>query len=532
MKKLQLALLFSSVMLINSLKSTTIITDMGPLALTVEQGATDNTNNIVSLGGTVNLGDGTNIIVFNTSNITYPAVGTNLVLGINSSGHLVAGEVTQLGTAGDNEVLCPSDVTGDITLTSKTATTGPDTGTARNIQLLADGNIKFFSTNIATAPSNNILMSIDTNNNVVLSDAAKLFIFGNATGNYVSVDNSSSNPTGIILDTSAVTNSSNNIKLHSGLNNINFAGANIDTTIVTGGTYNILGIDTNGNVGTFSATSPIVCGNLTAAGTSGSVTLGVSGSNAITLSDTTGTVINTASGYSITLSSGDHLIARSSDITTAPSLRTVLAVDGSNNVVSSDLSQVFVFGSTTTGENYIKIDNNATANGIVLSAQDVFLSGNSSLIPAPGYTNVLTLDSTGKIGIVVSSETKKEDIKALSINDDAFYALEAVSYRFKDRENSAREYGFIAEKVAQNEALKSAVIYDQSGNVMSINYNAIFTALTAKFIETRKQLVAKTNELESQLYAKDEVIANLQNQINELKSSQNYLAALIQSLIK
>ena len=540
MKKLSLKLLFSSIVLINAYSSDVVVTTtLGPINLIVNTTKTPtdgNAYNTVTLGGTINIGDSTTGNITMSSSVFNAAVQAlsadeYLPLTLNKDGVMHAGELTQLGNAGNNIVSCQNADSASNPNISLTAVESSG-GLKRNIELTAAGDIKVSSQSILvpSSGSHNVL-TVNQNGNICTSDEASLIILGdNYTGggkNFITVDNSVNN-TGIILDTSHTTASTNNIQLNAGLNKINFVFGSSSSN-----SYGLLAVDIDGNLKKLSSTDPIVCGSLTAAGAAGeAVNFGVTGGNTFVLSDTTNTEISTKSGSSIVLNSADHITTQSSDLTDAPTTTTVLALNSSNNLVTTDHQSIYLLGNdSSSSNNYITVDNSASApTGVILNGalKITGLPGVSAL--ASGQTAALTIDNAGNIGIVISDITKKENIKELEIGDD-FYSIRPISYTIKGKENSATEFGFSAQAL-RGTSYEQAIIWGKDGEPVSIDYKSIFTAAISKFIETRRQLFNKVEQLESELYKKDEAIVFLKEQISELQIQSAQLETLIRSLLK
>jgi hypothetical protein len=537
MKTLSLKLLFSSLALWSSYGTDVVVTTvLGPVSLVVNTTKTPidgNLYNTVTLGGAINIGDiTTGNITLNSSvfNAAVQALGPNdyLPLVVGNTGILNAGNVTQLGGLGDNIITCQnSSSTGmpHITIT----TVENSSGQKRNILLTAAGDITFASQSIVTPQAGtNQAIAIDSNGNICSTNGAALIVLGDNSlinqGNFISLDNSV-NQTGIILSTAGLTAGSNNIQLNAGLNNINLAFASSSSN-----TYNLLAIDSSGNLKELSSVSPAVFGSLTAAGQNGEfVNLGVAGENTFFLSSSANTVINTKAGYSIILDSASHIELLSSDLTNGPLVATVLALNSTNAIETTDKSAKFLIGELNSSKNYITVDNSVTSpTGIIVNGQLKItgLPGVSAL--ASGHTAALTIDDTGTVGIVISDITKKENVKDLAIGDD-FYNLRPISYTIKGKENSATEFGLSAQEL-RGTSCESAIIWGKDGEPVSIDYKSIFTAAISKFIETRNVLLSKVNELEFKINEKDSVINCLQNEVYSLKEKSDQLKLLIDLL--
>lgn len=509
MKKLALSLLLSTAIITQSMKATGTTTDLGPIQLITTTGSNQFAAGTVKLNGVIEIGQsGTDNIYVQGANIT---AGSNVgsssiitVLSVDSNNQMVSGALTKLGSSSNNNILCPAG-SGDLAITSENSGNVVLTS-ASHIKLVASGDI----TNPSSSP---VLIAVDQNGSIKTSNNAALFVFGDKDGSntsFISVDNSTSTPTGITLNTANTTAS--NITLDAGENNSIIIVGNGIVYPTLGGTKLLL-IDSNGAVQTVTDTTPFECGNLTAARSASgeTIALGDSSYNYIGFTNNSGDVTVKAMGTSSNLLlSADQGITLSSPLLTptvnsSPAL-TLLALDRSGNLVTSDKAEIFIYGNDGANKNYLKIDNNSASNGITLGGKALYFQG-QGLAPATGYVNVLTIDENGKIGIIVSSARHKEDIRSLEIKENELDALEAVSYKYAGKNNL--EYGFIAEKLAENESLKNTVIFDKSGEAMSVNYNAVFVAVTQQFLKTKKALQQRVSSLEENLNKKDAELAQL-----------------------
>ena len=537
MKNLSLKLLFSSLGFFSAYGTDVIVTTtLGPVSLVVNTTKTPvdgNLYNTVTLGGTINIGDSTtgnitlNSSVFNSA-VQALSPDEYLPLVVGNTGILNAGNITQLGVLGDNIISCQNSNSSGVPHVTIT-TVENSSGQKRNILLSAAGDITFASQSIITPQSGtNQTLAIDSNGNICSTNGPALIVLGNNDlingKNFVSIDNSS-NQNGITLSTASVTASTNNIQLNAGLNNINLAFASSSSN-----TYNLLAIDSSGNLKELTSGAPLIVGSLTAAGQNGEfVNLGVSGGNTFALSSSQNTILETKTGYSILLNSGSHIEVLSTDLTNGPTVATILALNSSNSLETTDKAAKFLIGELNSSKNYITVDNSASSpSGIILNGELKItgLPGVSAL--AAGHTAALTIDNNGNIGIVISDITKKENIKELEIGDD-FYSIRPISYTIKGKENSATEFGFSAQAL-RGTSCESAIIWGKDGEPVSIDYKSIFTAAISKFIETRNVLLSKVNELESKINEKDSVINVLQNEVFSLKEKSDQLKELIDLL--
>ncbi len=321
------------------------------------------------------------------------------------------------------------------------------------------------------------------------------------------------------------TSNSGNVTIQANNNNANLAlSANghitlssADISAPSTGT-SFLMLNSSGNMVTAGGgTSTFNCGNLIAAPATGqSVTLGMPANNYLNFTSNSGNVTIQANNTNanLALSANGHITLTGKNIT--PSANTtgysLLATDRSGYLTSTNSNNIFKIGSDGSGNNYIALDNANLANGIILNSTAVYLQG-QNLSPASGSTNILTIDSNGKLGIVLSAKAYKKEIRNIKLHN-SFDTIKPVSYKYKDSDRI--EYGFLAEDLIENETLKHAVIFEPDGiTPMSINYQTIFVACIADYLETKKELRA----FKKKMITKDAEIEKLHLKCQELEGA-------------
>jgi len=276
-------------------------------------------------------------------------------------------------------------------------------------------------------------------------------------------------------------------------------------------------INSSGNLVTAGGGSSIFnCGNLVAASVDGqSVTLGIHSQNYLNFANNSGNVTLQAHNFNanLLLSANGNITLSGKDI--APSANangySLLSVDRSGNITTTTSNNIFKIGSDNNENNHISIDNENRANGINLNSTAIYLQG-QNLSPASGSTNILTIDSNGKLGIVLSAKVHKEEIKSIKLNN-SIDSIKPVSYKYKG--GGRIEYGFLAEDLMDHEILKHAVIFEPDEvTPMSINYQSVFVAFIADYLETKKELKA----IKKKINTKDESIAKLSLKCTELET--------------
>lgn len=558
MKKLALSLLFSTTLIFHNVIPVDSITNLGPVQIVTTNGSNEFAAGTVNLYGQINLGQSNSDIIKVMGNgITYPDSGLQSFLVINDNGQISANSSSTPMTLGSLEAAGqPSETVtlgiqntgnymqfqnddGDITLQANAANGNLNLSSLGNITLNSAGITKpIFGILVLSVDNNGIIRTVNPSSSEVLFDIAYIntaHITGtiNATNgninNLIAADQitnhvalgmneSQKNFFGFVNNTGDVTLKANAI----GSNLVLSADSYI--TLEGFGLSNpgLLSIDSNHRISSINNTSAFTCGTLIAGGNAGDeISLGINDAthNNIAFNSDSGSIeINAGvTNATLDLTANAGILLTGSELNlTLPAVQSnldgyvVLAVDTSNNLTTSNSNNVFKMGSDSTGNNFIAVDNANTANGILLNSQAIYLA-NQGLAPATGSTNVLTIDSNGKIGIVISSQVYKDNIEKIKL-DESFDSLMPVSYNYKG--NDHLEYGFIAEDLAQIPSLQNAVIYGKDGKPMSVNYQNVFVAVSADHFKVKNE------------------VKTVKEELNEIKAQYQKLEAIIAEMIK
>ena len=464
----------------------------------------------------LSLGNGSNLLATDTngnlitsSNNTYGSLNTLNTYTINASHIMHIGSSSQ-----PNSSYCTIDTFADIDIHATAPNANLNLSATNNITVSSD--LITHGTLLATDGGGN-LISADSSTNGTFNSLSCQALTAGTGGSAIELGSPTSTLT---VASGAIAAGSNNLlatdaaghlttsdnTVNATVGNLNAADQTITTQTIslgssTLGTNNLLRFKNNsGNV------------NLEANVTGADLYLSANNN-----ANLTGSTLNLTANNDVNLSATTLNL----NINNVNSAYNVLAVDGSYNMVTSNTSSAFIMGDTE--NNSITVDNANTANGITLNTNALYLNDTALMPSSTSSTNVLTIDHTGKIGIVVSSGIHKDKIQNIKL-DQSFDQLTPRSYCYKG--NNHLEYGFIAEELASNEALKHAVIYEKDGiTPMSVNYQTVFVALTADYLATK-------NKLKSELKANEEILASLMIKDETLTELMLKYKALEAAMIK
>ena len=394
--------------------------------------------------------------------------------------------------------------------------------------------------------SNNVITNIGplqlTYSNQNIFGAGSIILWGNIKIGNSNTDTINIQGAGITNPSSGnnsfiMINSSGNIITSNTTNSNLTCSALTASSISTSGTLNS-GVTTTGTLTSGNHT----CGSLTAASTAGQT---------VSLGNTTGTITLTSSGitnptsgnnsFAMINSSGNIItsnttnsnltcsaltassISTSGTLTcgalTPNSITTTGALSCGSLTAASTAGQTISLGTLSAGNNYIYFTNNSGGISILSSAPSSFFSiqtnGNITLLsssitwPSSGYMP-LYIGNNGILTTNTSSKKYKENIKKIQINNQ-FDLIQPVAFNYINDATKNIQYGYIAEDLINIPLLKDAVIYDQQGNPLSINYQAVFVLLSADYLATKKALRA-------QLLNKDILLNTLKNRCDFLEN--------------
>ena len=105
---------------------------------------------------------------------------------------------------------------------------------------------------------------------------------------------------------------------------------------------------------------------------------------------------------------------------------------------------------------------------------------------ASGTGIAVRIDSTGKLGTVLSSARYKETIRPMAQTSQAILALEPVTFRYKKEmdPDGVTQFGLIAEQVEKINP--DLVVRDQEGKLLTVRYEAVNVMLLNEFLEEHR----------------------------------------------
>ena len=110
---------------------------------------------------------------------------------------------------------------------------------------------------------------------------------------------------------------------------------------------------------------------------------------------------------------------------------------------------------------------------------------NKTVASATGLA--VRIDSTGKLGTVLSSARYKDDIKPMDKTSEAILALEPVTFLYKQDldPDGVPQFGLIAEQVEK--VNPDLIVRDEDGKVSTVRYEAVNAMLLNEFLQGTPQ---------------------------------------------
>lgn len=174
-------------------------------------------------------------------------------------------------------------------------------------------------------------------------------------------------------------------------------------------------------------------------------------------------------------------------------------------------------GTLTTGSNNIYIGTNAgtaSESGMVriggASQTACFIPTIGTVTLSLSATAVLIDSSTGKLGILVSSEKFKDNIIDMDDISRGILSLRPVTFTYKDDQSKTQQFGLIAEEV--DKVFPAIVLYDENGEPKSVQYH-VLPVLLLNEMKKQQETINKQEDSITDLQMKVERITDAMNRL-------------------
>jgi Chaperone of endosialidase len=142
----------------------------------------------------------------------------------------------------------------------------------------------------------------------------------------------------------------------------------------------------------------------------------------------------------------------------------------------------------TSGSNNIYLGNSGTATESTTMRLGgvqtrTFIAGIAG-VPVTG--SAVVINNQGQVGILASSSRYKSDIQPMGAHSRGLHQLRPVIFRYKDDAQGERQYGLIAEEVAQ--VYPELVTRGASGEIEAVRYHEVIPMLLNEVQHQQRQL--------------------------------------------
>ena len=174
--------------------------------------------------------------------------------------------------------------------------------------------------------------------------------------------------------------------------------------------------------------------------------------------------------------------------------------------------------------NTIRIGTNAShTRTFIAGIKDVVIN-----LGDPVYIN-----SAGQLGSVLSSQRYKADIKPMDAASEAIFALNPVTFRYKQEfdPKGVPQFGLVAEEVAKVDP--DLVVPDAEGKPRSVRYEAVNAMLLNEFLKQHRKMqeqAATIGDLKSTVARQEAIIAQQQKGMEAVTARLDQQAAQIQKV--
>ena len=278
-------------------------------------------------------------------------------------------------------------------------------------------------------------------------------------------------------------------------NSNTFVGANsgnLTLTVATAIQNTGFGVNSQQSLTTGNNNSSIGYNSLVACTTSANNV--AAGSGALS-AQTTGTGQNVAVGYnSLNLCTGNGntaLGALSGAALVGGSSNCLIGYNAGSAYTAAESSNICIGNVGVAGEsNTIRIGTDGSGVG---QQNTCFFSGIFGATVAGGSAAVL-MDSTFKLGTVVSSRRFKDNIQDMGAESSPIMTMRPVTFTLKSDETHTKQFGWIAEEVAP--LIPEMVIFDKEGLPYSVRYHDFPILLLNEFQKQTTQLNTLLQEVQ------------------------------------
>src|SRR5262249_38669144 len=122
-----------------------------------------------------------------------------------------------------------------------------------------------------------------------------------------------------------------------------------------------------------------------------------------------------------------------------------------------------------------------------------FIAGVYTAPLSSGSPKAVYVNSSGQVGLLASSARYKRDIQDMKDRSQGLYGLRPVTFRYKQDAQGIRQYGLIAEEVAQ--VYPELVTKRADGKIEGVEYQALIPMLLNEVQHQQQRLERQSQQL-------------------------------------
>ena len=199
-------------------------------------------------------------------------------------------------------------------------------------------------------------------------------------------------------------------------------------------------------------------------------------------------------------------------------------VNGINDIFIGNIGPV----GQNTDQNTIRIGTQVTVYDFLGGVHNRHVATYIAGISEAGVSGAPVLVSAdGQLGIALSAVRFKEAIKPIDTASEAIFALNPVTFRYKEQFDPKRvpQFGLVAEEVEK--VNPDLVTRDSDGNLQTVRYDAVNAMLLNEFLKEHKKVQEQGATIAQQRRDFEMAIAKQQKQIETLSAGLQKVSAQI-----
>ena len=187
-------------------------------------------------------------------------------------------------------------------------------------------------------------------------------------------------------------------------------------------------------------------------------------------------------------------------------------VDGSGNVAVGDEAGT---GLDPSVNNCIAIG--APGEGPFAALDNTCFIGSifGEAVSDPGTQVQVYVDQYNVVGVFNSSQRFKHDIQPMGKASETLHKLKPVTFKFNSDWKGTKQYGLIAEEVAEVDP--QLVVRDRDGEIMAVHYEQINSMLLNEFLKEHKRVKELTATVAQQQKGMEVLTAQLREQAAQIQ---------------